>query len=112
MRNQLEEKLARFEELEKQLADPSVLGDSSRIASVAREHGSLAKLAGKFRRFKKVIEEIREATAMVSGDDLELRELAQDSLNDLRPERESLWNELLDMTVGGENAARTGRTAG
>jgi peptide chain release factor 1 len=106
MRNELEEKLARFEELEKQLADPSVLGDSSRIAAVARQHGSLAKLAGKFRRFKKVIEEIREATAMLSGDDLELRELADESLKELRPERETLWNELLDMTVGGEDANR------
>ena len=45
MREMLEEKLRRFEELEKKLQDPEVLANSSKIAAVAREHGSLSKLA-------------------------------------------------------------------
>lgn len=107
MRNLLDEKLARHDELEKQMSDPAVLGDSSKIAAVAREHGSLSKLAGKYRRFKQVIAEIQEAAGMLGGDDLELRQLADESLPALRLEREKLWNELLDMTVGGEDANRT-----
>ena len=107
MRKLLDEKLARFEELERQMNDPDVLADSSRLAAVAREHGSLAKLCGKYRRFKKLNEEIEEAKEMLEGDDPELRELAESELPELRAEREVHWNELLDMTIGGEDANRS-----
>ncbi len=107
MREMLDEKLGRFDELERQMADPSVLADSSKIGAIAREHGSLAKLAGKYRRFKQVIAEIQEANEMLKESDAELKQLAEESLVDLRKERERLWNELLDMTVGGEDANRT-----
>ena len=44
LREDLEQKLARFEELEKQLVDPDVLSNPARVAAAAREHGSLGKL--------------------------------------------------------------------
>ncbi|MGY8767315.1 MAG: peptide chain release factor 1, partial [Pirellulales bacterium] len=40
MREMLEEKLARFEELEQQMSEPEVMGNSNLMAAVAREHGS------------------------------------------------------------------------
>ena len=52
MPNPLDEKLSRFEELERQLVDPEVLANPARLTAVVREHGSLAKLATKYRRFK------------------------------------------------------------
>ena len=45
MREMLDEKLNRFEELENQMSDPAVQSEPSKMAAVAREHGSLAKLA-------------------------------------------------------------------
>src|SRR6185369_1519796 len=60
---------ARFAELERQLADPDVIGDRERYASVGREYASLeqaAKLAAEWRR---AVDD--EAGAR------ELRELAQ-----------------------------------
>ncbi len=107
MRDMLEEKLDRFEALEKQLLDPAVQIDGSRMAAVAREHGSLAKLATKYRRFKQLNEQINDNNALIEGNDSELRELAEAELPELREQREALWNELLDMTVGGEDANRT-----
>ena len=107
MRKLLDEKLARFEELERQMNDPEVLADSNRLASGAREHGSLAKLCVKYRRFKKLNEEIEEAKNLLEGDDPEMRELAEAELPELREEREQHWNELLDMTLGGEDANRS-----
>ena len=106
MRDLLEEKLARFEELEKQLVDPDVLANSRLMAAVAREHGSLAKLATKYRRFKKLNVQVREAMEMFEGDDHELRELAEAELPELKADREVLWTELLDLTIGGEEANR------
>ncbi|NOY42839.1 MAG: peptide chain release factor 1 [Planctomycetes bacterium] len=107
MRELLEEKLARFTELEQYLIDPEVLSNSSRLASVAREHGSLAKLATKYRRFKELNVEINETREMVAGDDLEMRELAEMELPVLIEQREQLWNELLELTLGGADANRT-----
>ena len=107
MRKLLDEKLARFEELEKSMNDPDVLADSNRLAAVAREHGSLAKLCVKYRHFKKLNAEIEEAKALINGDDAEMRELAEMELPELRNERETVWNELLDMTIGGEDSNRT-----
>ncbi len=86
---------------------PEVLADSHRLQQIAREHGSLAKMATKYRRFKQLNAQIEEANEMLSGNDSELQELAEMELPDLKSEREELWNELLDMTIGGTDANRT-----
>ncbi len=106
MRDLLEEKLARFEELEKQLVDPEVLTNPPMMAAVAREHGSLTKLATKYRRFKELNAQIADTLEMIAGPDPEMSELAEAELPELKAERETYWNELLDMTIGGQEATR------
>ena len=107
MPNPLDEKLARFEELERRLVDPETLSNPSQLTAVAREHGSLAKLATKYRRFKNLNSQIREALEMLNGPDTDMREMAQAEIDHLKAERETIWTELLDMTIGGEDANRT-----
>jgi len=107
MRKLLDSKLARFEELERLMTDPVVLVDSFRMQQVAREHGSIAKPATKYRRFKQLNAEIEETNELLHSPDAELRELAELEIPELKTEREVLWNELLDMTIGGEDANRT-----
>ena len=107
MRDQLDLTLARFEALEKQLLDPDVQVNGAQMAAVSREHGSLAKLATKYRKFKDLNSQIAEAQEMMAGSDLEMRELAEGELPGLKEQRETYWDELLDMTVGGEDANRT-----
>jgi peptide chain release factor 1 len=106
MRDELEKKLARFEELERMMVDPATLADSARLSAAAREHGSLAKVATKYRQFKLLNQQIAEANEMIAGRDADMRELAEAELPELRAERESLWDELLDLTIGGEDATR------
>ncbi len=106
LRKMLDEKLSRFEELEKQLVDPDVLSNASRVAAAAREHGTLAKLAKKYRRFQALNAEITETQTLMAGKDVEMREMAEAELPELRAERETLWNELLEMTIGGEDSQR------
>jgi len=107
MRDLLEQKLQRFEELEKQLIDPDVLSNPGRMSVVAREHGSLARLATKYRRFRELNSQIAEAQELAGEPDAEMRELAEAELLDLRRQRDGFWSELLDMTIGGEDANRT-----
>ena len=70
MRDLLDQKLARFEQLEKDQVDPEVLSKPARITAVMREHGSLAKLAKKYRRFKQICTQIDETQQMIDGDGL------------------------------------------
>lgn len=107
LREDLDQRLARFEELERQLLDPAVQADGSRMAAVAREHGSLAKLVNKYKRFKQLNAQIAEANELIASGDADMRELAGAELPTLREQREACWNELLDMTIGGEDANRT-----
>lgn len=108
MRKQLDEKLARFNELERSLRDPEVLANPARMSAILREHGSLAKLATRYRRFRQISEQILEARELAEESaDPELRELAASELEQLRREREELWDELLTLTVGGDDAERT-----
>lgn len=107
MRKMLDEKLERFTELERQMVDPEVLADSRRLQAVAREHGSLAKIAGKYSRFLQLNHDIEEANGLLDSGESDMIELAEAELPVLKEEREILWNELLDMTIGGEDANRT-----
>ena len=107
MKKYLEEKLARFEELEKLLQDPAVLADGPRMAAVAREHGSIAKVATAYRTLKDFNRQIQEANDLINGHDPELKELAEAELPELKKQREEVWESLIDMTAGGEESNRT-----
>ena len=106
MRDQLEAKLSRFEELERALVDPVVLADQSRLSAIAREHGTLARLALKYRQFVALEREIAEHVEMASGSDRDLKELAESELPGLRQRREQEWDELLDLCSDDEDADR------
>src|SRR5678816_2243371 len=107
IRDQLDTQLSRFEELERQMTDPAILSDGNKIAAAAREHGSLAKLATKYRRFKSLVTVVVELKRMSEAGAPDEKELAEAELPGARQKREELWSELLDMTVGGEDANRS-----
>jgi len=107
IRDQLETQLGRFEALEQQMADPAVQTDGAKFSAVAREHGSLAKVATKYRKFKSLVDEVAELKRMSETGSPDEKELAEAELPEARRKREELWAELLDLTVGGEDANRT-----
>jgi peptide chain release factor 1 len=107
MRKLLDAKLHRFEELEKALLDPETMADATKMAAVAREHGSLVRLVTRYRRCLDLNQQIAEAVTLSEESDAEMRHLAEAELPVLKQQRETLWSELLDMTIGGEDANRT-----
>ncbi|MFM8405884.1 MAG: PCRF domain-containing protein, partial [Pirellulaceae bacterium] len=106
IRQQLEQSLQRYEELERMMGDPQVLADSSKMAAVAREHGSLLKTATKYRQYKQLCDDIRGLTEMAESEDADERAMAGEELELVRTQREALWTELLNATIGGEDANR------
>ncbi|HEY1064935.1 MAG TPA: PCRF domain-containing protein, partial [Pirellulales bacterium] len=108
MRDKLEAQLDRFLEIERLVQDPDVLSDGARYSALAKERGSLAKVAMKYREFKELNEQIAETRRMAEEEaDAEMREMALEELPGLNERREQSWNELLDLTSGGEEANRT-----
>ncbi len=106
MRDQLEAKLARFEELERAMVDPAVLSEPQKLAAVAREHGTLAKLARKYRGFVGLERQIAELEEMRRGGDQELKELAEAELPEIAARREKEWDELVDSCSDDQDADR------
>src|SRR5262245_17034823 len=107
IREQLDTQLRKFEDLEAKMNDPAIQADGNKFSQVAREHGSLVKLTTKYRRFKSLVGEIAELKNMSESGGPDEKELAEAELPAARTKREELWSELLDATVGGEDANRT-----
>jgi peptide chain release factor 1 len=106
MRDQLDAKLTRFEELERSLVDPVVLADQGRLSAVAREHGTLARLALKYRQFVALEREIADHREMAAGGDQDLKMLAEAELPALEERREREWDDLLELCSDDEDADR------
>ncbi len=107
VRAELEGKLKRFEDLEHLMSRPDVMSDSSKIASYAREHGSLSRIAHKYRSYKKMSDDMQDLAEMAKSDDPEERSMGQEEFDSLQKQRETLWDELLESTIGGEDANRS-----
>ncbi|MBL6909531.1 MAG: peptide chain release factor 1 [Pirellulales bacterium] len=106
MREELDAKLARFEELERLLADPEVLADSHRLSAVAREHGGLTRIVRRYKAFLAMGREVEEYTEMLSGDDTEFRQLAETELPNLQKRRDEEWDAILDVCLDDPDADR------
>ncbi|MCS7270431.1 MAG: peptide chain release factor 1, partial [Gemmataceae bacterium] len=61
MQGALEEKLARYRELEQQWYDPSTAADPVRAAAIAKERGALAKIVEPYLELQRLDAAIAEA---------------------------------------------------
>src|SRR5436309_3872365 len=101
-----EQSLSRYQQLEQQLADPIVIADRSRFASVAREHGALSRRIKPYLEYKSVCQAIEQAEALLADEsDPEMRALAEEERTSLRARRDALQERLEDFLLvdPGEN---------
>jgi peptide chain release factor 1 len=94
-----EEFLARYRDLERQLADPAVIADRARFTQVAKEHASLAKMVKPYLEYQDVTRAIAEAEALATEADLEMRSLAEEELARLRSQQQVLQGRLEDLLL-------------
>jgi peptide chain release factor 1 len=94
-----EQTLEQYQELERQLADPAVIGDRARFTQAAREHGRLAKTIKPYLEFKKVCADIAQAEALKNEADPEMGRLADEELAQLLPRRKVLQDRLEDYLL-------------
>jgi peptide chain release factor 1 len=95
-----EQSLVRYRDLERQLADPAVIGDRNRYTQTAKEHGALAKLVKPYLEFKKVDEDVTHAEALVAAEsDPEMRKYAEEELAALRERQKGLQTRLEELLL-------------
>ncbi|MCH8019716.1 peptide chain release factor 1 [candidate division KSB1 bacterium] len=95
MLEQLEKIDKRYQELCDLLMDPSVTQDPAKYKDVAKEKSGLDKTIEKYHEYKKVLTTLEEGESVLKDDsDEELRELAELELEELKPKKIDLEEEL------------------
>lgn len=105
----LQLKLDRFEELERQLQDPAVLGNGAKLVEVQREYGGLKKTADSVRAFLKLEADLKAAQEFLAeATDDETKEYAQAEVSELTAKVTAHQTELEDLVTAGDSITRGG----
>ncbi len=96
----LDETLAKYHDIERQLSDPAVIADVPRYTRLAKEHGALAKIAKPYLQYKALTEEVAHAEELLAAEpDEEMRQYAEDELKTLKAREEELRAKLEDLLL-------------
>ncbi len=91
---------ARYNELEKLMADPEALADYSKMIEYNKERSSLEEIVAGFRNYRTQQEELEGAEEMLQEEaDPELREMAEEEVSTLRESISNLENQLRIMLL-------------
>lgn len=95
----MEEKLnaleSRWDELAQALTEPEVYSDPERMAKLAKEQKDLTAVVDAYRNWKRAKQDADGALELLNGPlDAEMRELAQEELDEAKKNIEVLWDKL------------------
>ncbi len=88
---------ARFNEISKLIEEN--LDDYQKVAELSKEKSDIEEIVEKTRQYRQTLKSIEEAETLLDTDDEEMRNLAQEDLEKLRPLSSSLENELKNLLV-------------
>ena len=86
----------RYKEIEQMLTLPEVISNNKEYSALIKEYNKLAEIVTKYREYKKISQEMREADEMMrdSSLDADLRELAEEDFKEKRALCEAISEEL------------------
>src|SRR6266536_1868569 len=90
----LEKIETRFEDLNRQMADPAVISDAEQYRKITKAHSELSEVVEKYREWKKVHRDLRESRGMLAESDPDLRQMAQDEVARLEPLEQQIEDDL------------------
>ena len=93
MYEKLDEIEKRYEELQRKIADPSVVTDVSAYRTTMKSIAEIEEVVAKYRELRDVRKRVTDARDMLHSDD-EMRELAELELAELEPKQPQLETEL------------------
>lgn len=83
--------------IEEQLGDPSVVSDMDRFTKLNKEYKSLEDIVNVYKGYKSVLENINSAKEMLA--DEEMKEMAQEELDELLPQQEVLEEKIKVLLI-------------
>ena len=83
--------------IEEQLGDPSVVSDMDRFTKLSKEYKSLEDIVRVYKEYKSVLENIDSAKEMLA--DEEMKEMAQEELDELIPHQEELEEKIKILLI-------------
>ncbi len=99
MMQKLEEVERRYQELEKSIVDPDVIGNRKEYAKLAKERADLVEIIDRYRAWRRLTEDIEGHKALLEGSDEEIRELAKAELPEMRERLEALETEIKHLLL-------------
>jgi peptide chain release factor 1 len=80
----LEQLVDRHEELSALLSDPEVIGDQTRFVAFSQEYSEIGPVVGLVKRYQTLQNDLTDLADYLSGDDREMRELAESEMPDIK----------------------------
>jgi peptide chain release factor 1 len=90
----------RYNEVAKSISDPDVIADMKRYTSLMKEYKDLEPIVQRGREYLQIVSNIESAKAVLSGkEDAEFKEMAQQELDELIPQLESMTEEVKMLLI-------------
>ncbi len=98
--DQLEKVVGRYDEIEKQMADPEVYNDHVRTTELAQERTELTPIVEAYQTYSRLSDELDEARELRDNeDDADMAELAAEEVSGLEAELEALESRLRTLLI-------------
>ena len=88
--NRLDQLVDRHEELSALLADPEVISDQKQFVAYSQEYTEIEPVVQLVQRRRSLTADLEELDSYLAGDDVEMKELAESEIPEIRVELESL----------------------
>jgi peptide chain release factor 1 len=100
MLDKIQQVVARYEEIDRQMTDPVVLANHVKLTELAQERTDLQTLVETYRSYERVKQEIADAKDMIAmEDDDEMAQMAQEELKSLTHRQEDLEEQLRKLLI-------------
>jgi peptide chain release factor 1 len=105
--SKLDELDRRFCQIEVEIAEPAVARDSTRLIALSKEQGKIKSLVTKYREYKKVTAEIKDAGSIAEDKTAaeDLRKMAKEEIRELEERRDKLLEEIQNTLVMADDMA-------
>ncbi len=75
-----------YEDLEEQLADPTIFNDQERYRKVTKAHSDLGVIVVSYREYKRLAQELEDNKELLNDEDPDIREMAKAEIEEIEPQ--------------------------
>ena len=99
MFDRLQQTEERYQEMERELSDPALVGDQQRYQKITKQHRDLQPVIEKYREYKRVMLGMADANTMLAETDPEIRAMAQEEFDTLAARKPQIEDALKIMLL-------------